>query len=584
LEEISALYQELHDIFGTGHICEKFCAKIRKTFQETLDAIPPDAKVAIRGGGEHTNTLLEYFSLDQKQVVGIFDRKKVVDTQCGYPCFSAKDLPNAGCDAVIVSSFYYRKEILEELRCLKIQVIDPYRELEKQGIKLIASFGEYVPENSLVLNYFYHKYQENKEGPRREEALREALQAAVELKDFVMARRICAENAGWNDPIVQEVQVKLKKLLQAIRNRIREREQKQKDVMVFWTDAVSYYLLPQMPTMKRESEHSCFFQRAYTHAPFTHQSLSAMFTKQLPIDDYEHAKEPVCRENSPLIQYLESKGYDIKFIAHLKGSMEERYLLEMRQSSSCNVKWWAGLERWLTSEKPCFYIFHILEESHEPNISPDLQTFTDTRIKSPEQEQQRKTALAYLDECLALYHELAGDTIQVFLSDHGQYTFPLPNWSEERLHAYCFALGKGIPEKTVSRFFPYRNFDCFVKWLVEPEQHPLEAACADEVVFQDTDFYNPDRISLFARHGIPREGLAVRGILNDACRYTINALGEEAFYRRKEDGTEEPAVLEDERLRKELRKKCGTKFLDIYQLEQFQHTRKLYEYIQSKRE
>ena len=85
------------------------------------------------------------------------------------------------------------------------------------------------------------------------------------------------------------------------------------------------------------------------------------------------------------------------------------------------------MERWLSSEKPCFYIFHILEESHEPNISPDLQAFTDTRFKSPLQERQRQTALAYLDQCLALYNEMAGDTVQVFLSDHGQYISPLPN-------------------------------------------------------------------------------------------------------------------------------------------------------------
>ena len=81
--------------------------------------------------------------------------------------------------------------------------------------------------------------------------------------------------------------------------------------MVFWTDAVSYYLLPQMPLMLEKSKHSCFFRRAYTHTPFTHQSLSAIFTKMLPIDDYERAKEPVCRENSPLIQYLEDRDYDI---------------------------------------------------------------------------------------------------------------------------------------------------------------------------------------------------------------------------------------------------------------------------------
>lgn len=579
MEEILALYHELHNVLGTENLCESFCANIQMTIQKAFDAIPPDARTAIRGGGDHTNVLFEYFSLDQKQIIGIFDRQMTADSQCGCPRFPAKELPNMGCDVVILSSFYYRKEILEELRPLGLPVIDPYEELERQGIRLIAPLDQYSPESSLTLNHFYRNYLEHKNEDR---ALREVLQAAVELKDFVMVRRICGENAARTDPLLLEVQTKTENLLQLIQRRIQAR--KQRDVMVFWTDAVSYYLLPQMPMMQEKSKHSCFFQRAYTHTPFTHQSLSAIFTKMLPIDDYEQAKGPVRRENSPLIQYLEDRGYDIKFIAHLKNSIDPRYFLETPLSASCNIKWWAGLERWLTSEKPCFYIFHILEESHEPNISPDLQAFTDTRFKSPQQERQRRTSLAYLDQCLALYNEVAGDTVQVFLSDHGQYIFPLPNWSEERLHAYCFALGKDIPERTISRFFPYRNFDCFAKWLAEPEKHPLEDACADEVIFQDTDFYNPDRISLFIRHGIPKEGIAIRGVLNETCRYTVNALGEETFFRRAEDGSEEPAALEDPRLRAELRRKCGTNFLDIYQLDQFQNTRKLYEYVQSTQE
>lgn len=576
------LYQDLHDTLGTENITEVFCETIRETFRRTLDAIPASAKVAIRGGGEHTNVLLAAFPLEGKQIYGIFDRKKNAGTQFGYPCFPAEELPASGCDTVIVSSLFYRQEILEELRPLKLQIVDPYGELEKQGIKIMAAFDQYVPNRSFVLQYFYQKYMETEtNSPEKAQSLHQALQAAVELKDFVMVRRICAENAGNPDPILLAVSEKTEALLKMIRHKISRRNQK--DILIFWTDAVSYYLLPQMPLMRERSKRGCFFQRAYTHTPFTHQSLCAMFKKQLPIDDYEQAIMPVTKEDSPLIQYLEDKGYDVKFISHIKNSITEPYFLGMPAKASCNIKWWNSLEHLLNSERPCFCIVHILDESHEPNISPDLTEFTDTRIASPRQENQRNTALAYLDQCLALYNEVLGDTIQVYLSDHGQYILPKPNWSEERLHAYCFALGKGVPQRTVSDFFPYRNFEEFIKWLLEPERYPLEDACADEVVFQDTDFYNSDRINILVRHKVARDGLAVRGILNKQCRYAVNALGDEQFFRYGEDGTEKPATLEDEALRAELRRKCGTKFLDIYQIDQFQHTRKLYEYIQAER-
>ena len=72
--------------------------------------------------------------------------------------------------------------------------------------------------------------------------------------------------------------------------------------------------------------------------------------------------------------------------------------------------------------------------------------------------------------------------------------------------------------------------------------------------------------------------------MNYECRYVLNALGEESFFRYREDGTEEPAPLEDERLRAELRRKCGTDFLDISRMELFRHARKLYEYIRGRGE
>ena len=77
---------------------------------------------------------------------------------------------------------------------------------------------------------------------------------------------------------------------------------------------------------------------------------------------------------------------------------------------------------------------------------------------------------------------------------------------------------------------------------------------------------------------MPREGIAVRGVVDGTGRYALNGLGEETYYLRGEDGSEKPGELDGAR-RQALREKCGTKFLDISQKEEFRHARALYEYL-----
>lgn len=155
-------------------------------------------------------------------------------------------------------------------------------------------------------------------------------------------------------------------------------------------------------------------------------------------------------------------------------------------------------------------------------------------------------------------------------------------WDEQVMHPYCFAVGKDIPKIIVTRFFPYINFGKFIQWIVDSTIFALEDVCADEIAFQDTDYYNPRKIDAVIEADSAKFGIAYRGILNYEYKYVINSLGEEFFYRVQPDSSEELVPLEDPALRAELRNKAGTKFLDIYQYDKFLYSRKLYESIDQK--
>lgn len=582
MEEILTFYRELRGLFDENDLAMDFRQRIHRIIQETIDQIPSGSRIAIRPAGWDTRELLEAYDFSAKNIVGIVNRRSRGGDFCGYPCFTADSFSAAMCDCMIISSLYYRQEIKEELEALQIPYIDFYDELEKQGIQLRVPSHFYESNIQLVVNYFYLRYMQSEAGPQRETALRELLQIAVDCKDFTLISNIYQACGGEHGefPLLKAAWRKSKQLLDCIQNKIWER--KQKDIILFWADSVPYDMLHCLPGTVELSKQGTFFQRAYTNTPYTSTAMRAMFCNTLPIDDFPQNQEEINSGNSPLIRFMENKGYKVRVIGGSELPMgRERLIEEDYYLSSCNIKWWRGITDLLQSPEPCFYILHLME-SHPPCHVPDLKEPVNIGIATrTQQEVQVQAAFKYLDQCMLLYHKLFGNKIQIFFSDHGQHMWVDMPWQEQRLRPFCFVVGENIPKKTAVRFFPYRNFEKLVRWLLDPTCISLEDICTDEVIFQDTDFYNQRLIDDFIRKNNPRKGIAYRGILTYEYKYVLNAVGEEFFYQMQQDGSEELVPLEDSALRDELRDKAGTEFLDIDRYEIFNYAKKLYDCIKS---
>lgn len=578
MEEIFKLYQDLCGLFGEDDPETEFRQQIHCIIQEAIDKIPDEDRIAIRPAGRETELMLKQFDFSGKNIIGIVNRSSREDGFCGYPCFTADSFSTESCDCMIVCSFRNHQEIREELELLHIPFIDVYDLLEKHGIQLHDTYlcYDYTHE---VVNYFYYRYLWSKANTQREIALNELLQIAVKYKDFALISNIYQDCGGENGefPLVKIVWEKSKRLLDCIQNNLQER--KQKDIVLFWTDAVPYNMLHFLPETMELSKQGTFFQRAYPNTPFTNSVLLAMFCNMVPIDDFPQNQVKIDSSNSPLIQFLENEGYKIRFVGDSKRAMGSEHLLAVKEEQTCNMKWWEGIVDLLQSPEPCFYIFHFME-THTPCLVPGVKEVTDqTKLTQAQWEVIFRKVCGYLDQCLCFYHKMLGNKTQVFLSDHGQGVLYGTRWEEQILHSYCFAVGKDIPKITVTRFFPYKNFGMFIQWLVDPVRFPLDDVCMDEMFFQDVDYYNPWIIDKCIKDDNAKYGIAYRGIINYEYKYVINALGEEFFYRMQQDVSEEPVPLEDPALRAELRDKAGSTFLDIYRYDKFFHTRKLYDFI-----
>nr|WP_325185723.1 sulfatase-like hydrolase/transferase [uncultured Oscillibacter sp.] len=586
MDEILALYQELHDSLGTNEICAEFCSEMLGIIQSEVDAIPSGARIGIRCADPCAKYLLEAIDFSRTKVVGVFDLQRT-GSFCGYPILPAETLSDAACDYVIFATYLFRDDILQELSAFKGKVIDPYVLLENHGIKLRGPFNFYQLGLPLVLNYFYLNYWEAQDAKQKEVMLQNLLQAAIEYKDFSLIEKLyreCGESSG-EYPVLVEVWRKTQILLKTIQDKIKAR--KQKDILAFWTDAVNYFDLEDMPGLRSKTDEGTFFANAYTTAPWTHSVLKTIFQKSFPIDGFAQTEEMIRRENSPLIQYLESKDYEILWLSSPTWAMDPKYgTSEIKDYMSNTLIWWYGVQSLLKSSRPCFYIFHFIAEGHEPMFSPDLVKFQYYRPvelkKSDQLMEQRRASLAYLDHCLMLYNQVFEGKLQIFFSDHGIYYANLAQWSKERLHVYCLVLGNSVPKQNVQEYFSYINFEELIRWLIEPETYRLTDILRDEVYSQGVDYYSEtlvDRAIALYKKGYPRNGIAFRCVRDKKQLYVINALGEEQYFRINEDGTETRTPLEDDSLRAELQSKCGTYFIDVRKYEKFKHSRKLYESV-----
>lgn len=588
MEDIFKSYRELRGLFGCRDFGGELHRQIHRIIQETIDRIPDGARIAIRPAGGDTEKTLELYDFSRKNIIGIVDRREREGGFCGYPCFTMDSFSAKSCDCMIISSHSYRQAIKEELEELHIPYIDFYDELEKQGVRLDLPhhcYEEYSDKPQLIVNYLYLRYLRSEAGPQREAALSALLQMAVEYKDFVLISELYRDRGGEDgeSSLLKTVWSMSEHLLELLQNKLRER--KQKDIMVFWTDEVPYNRFHYLPETMALSKQGTFFQRAYAPTNHTNAVVRAMFRHMLPIDDFPQNQEKIDSMNSSLLRFLEHEGYKVRLVGSPILAMGAEHLIETGAFTPCSERWWKGVTDLLQSPEPCFYLFHIME-SHFPYYVPDLKNPVNLGTAAIAQwEESRRSAFGYIDQCLRLYHKLAGHKTQIFLSDHG-HPGPVSQWiiraSDQTVHTYCFVVGENIPKMTVTRFFPYTNFEKFIRWIMDPSQYPLDDACTDEVVLQDTDFYNPDLVATALQSTDPRHGLAFRGIVNYDHMYIINSLNDEYFFQMKQDEPEKPVPLEDPALRAELREKAGTEFLDIYRYDKFRFSRQLYDAINQK--
>ena len=575
LDLLMEKYEELHSMLCDYNMEERFSGKIHEAIQKMIDSLPEGTKIGFRPYGQPARWLIRNFDFKHVQIIGMFDKILSFNSVEGIPVYEMSSGQAQDVDVFIMTSFYSRKEIVAELEASGRSYLDVYACLERENLKLYAPFDLYYEGGPAILHDYLMRWKQALEDIK-ETTLRDLLAVACEEKDFFMLEELCKEYELIY-PFLKAIREKYNEFYGLMQCLVEKR--KQKDILVYWLDAVPYKWRGYFEELNALSKKGLNFEQVYTCTPYTDQTFQVMFSRLLPLTDWEKSLEEVGEKNSELIQYLKEKNYKVWQIG-VRTPMEEEMSIRMERTSTCNAVLWQTFCKMLSDDAPMFLIAHMVVETHPPVLCAELDNLWDVYSAANSMEQFRISA-NYADKRVAYYYQIMNQNqrIQIFMSDHGEHftgQFPKCFWAQHKLHAWCFVIGDGISVKQENAIFFYRKFIDLMKWLIEPEKYDYEKCLSDYAVFQDTDIYSAEAADHFIKAGRAEQALAYRGALDGIYKYAINGIGREFFYKIIDDKDVEVEESEAIDNFKRLRELAGTDFPDLSVCEKFKHVPKLY--------
>lgn len=566
------LYKSLHDILAGFNQEEKFLHNIRKTINNIIEEIPVEKEIILRPYGTTTKWLVNEFDFGQHRV-SCFDKNKDNAMNLGVKIYNEYSFEIK--EAIIINtSFKYRKEIVNELKKEKVKYIDLFDCFEKNNLYLKSNPEEYRMTTHAIPNYYYMRWKNDKSETR----LRELLLALVEAYDFFLLEEVCKETMS-EFSFVRDVYTAYCKLIDEIYLQLRLREN-MNDIIVHWLDAVPYCWMDRLPKISKLVSNGLFFENTYSCTPYTHQTLRAMISGILPLNDFEESIKLI-DESSYGIQWLEKKNYLFKQIGHDGegvNSCIEKYTYNFDKNVSCNYIYWKCIEEIIKSNKPVFLIAHMVVETHPPMVSTKLHDI-EYNLSSDNYVLQRDISYKYIDERVIFYKELFDYRKQIILSDHGEHISKYPEryWMQNKLHTWCLVLGTEKINVVENRLFPYYNFMKLIDYIINSDEAKYDDIFEDYILFQDTDYYNNSAIDIFIKEGIADYAIAYTGILDSKNKYVVNGIGEEFYYRIENDMDYELEYEQGNIVCEYLKRKLKVKFPDSSGFEMFKYSKKLYE-------
>lgn len=361
-------------------------------------------------------------------------------------------------------------------------------------------------------------------------------------------------------------------LVSEIRDEISRREQK--DMVMFWLDALESGEDRTMKWLTSVAERSLEFEQAYTTTPYTHSSARALFGGKYLLDD--RAYNMKIDDSCQLILDLKKRGYRVVFYTFLPQISDElRVKRPQNKFAPFTRMCWDFACDLIQSEEPVFAMLQELKHTHWPFTSIGL---TGTEYISPayyeamngmgsteQLRSQMEESRRYTDQVLQYYSGLLNEHMfKIYMSDHGHTYF-------DKFHTVLKVVQEDIRPQKIDKIFSFVHFGSLIKKLLDGDTD-YQDILSEYTVIQDTDYYYRNAVRYILKHNPKwsRNYFGYEGVVTKNGYYLRYNDGREEYYNLNAgDPVTREWVEEAESL-------CGRYPDDIIVNEKFKYSRNLY--------
>ena len=348
--------------------------------------------------------------------------------------------------------------------------------------------------------------------------LKKCLYLSLYMRNFLSAHSYFMELSKV-DVKYKNASEEVDELLTEIKRRVKEKQDK--NVVLYWMDAISYEECGDMPYLQQQMNESVVFENAFTSTPNTFPTGKAMFLGKYMVDDKGYQIKNISLENSEVLKLFKEQEYNIKSISGYMRWFDYEYRSEKRHElyDSCSMILWDLLNNLVNNEGKTFYIVHMLVEGHHPFLTSEMDEIglLDDGIRYSQGRRELDKQLRFFDEFIN------SKSYRIYMSDHGQHQF------STRYHVILSVYGNGLMRRKINKMFSLIDFVKLIKQI-------LEDGCIDEssyereyVKIQDIDWYNYKHIRRLINDKIPPDMFLIgyKGVITKEKMYIKFKTGQE---------------------------------------------------------
>lgn len=484
-------------------------------------------KPAIYCNGGHTKMLMADFMYELKKVKYIVDNYAQSDEDNGFTLIRDEEMERQGIDAVVLSSYKFRKELKQSLREKHphIPVLDIYDEFEKEGVMVQSDYyySNHPYQHYKRINQLQRaiKSQDKDDKEQLDGLYRDLVTKYIHIKDFRTAMVKLKEWAGAKELLADvEALYELQKKAAA--------SLPENHVLMFCLDGLRRQDLSEqdMPKLKAMLDETAYqFTNAYSFSTSTFESLLPVYSENNDFRTKYYEKSVVDIEECRFASLADRQGRDIYIYGDSEYYIKGKNIHYSEQFYTITEKIWQFVLDAHKNEKGLFYL-HELYESHFTFSNP----YTEAELRSEgtamlfdflpmkgghlrtDYKRQHEDAIHYLDDvvepllrpmkCRMLIFADHGNLILDYdtkLSEVGEMEYTCSEgWTRIPMAIRSPEMGTEVDDRLISLM----ELNNMVVSLLQQEKYCVSDH--DHIKLGRSELYNPDFRFLYRMIGKER--------------------------------------------------------------------------------